>query len=60
VREALDEMEIEVMTWPLHSPDLNLIENLGALLEAEIYKIRPDLLHMRNNDETKRILVETA
>ena len=48
------------MEWPPYSPDLNLIENLWALLKAEIYKIRPDLLDMRNNDETKEILVETA
>ena len=60
VRDALEEMEIEVMVWPPHSPDLNPIENLWALLKAEIYKIRPDLMHMKNNDETKRILVETA
>jgi len=30
------------------------------LLKAEIYKIRPDLLNIRNNEETKDILVETA
>ena len=60
VRNALAKMEIEVMIWPPYSPDLNLIENLQALLKAEIYKIRPDLLHMKNNDKTKRILVETA
>lgn len=48
------------MEWPPYSPDLNPIENLWALLKAEIYKIRPDLLNMRNNDETKEILVETA
>lgn len=60
VREALEEMGIEVMEWPPHSPDLNPIENLWALLKAEIYKLRPDLIHMRNNDETKGILVATA
>jgi UDP-N-acetylglucosamine 2-epimerase len=53
-------MNIEVMDWPPHSPDLNPIENLWALLKAEIYKLRPDLIHMRNNEETKAILVETA
>ena len=47
VRDVLQEMEIEVMIWPPHSPDLNPIENLWALLKAEIYKIRPDLLHRR-------------
>lgn len=53
-------MEIEVMEWHSYSPDLNPTENLWALLKAEIYKIRPDLLNMRNNSETKEILVETA
>ena len=60
VRDALRDIIIEVMEWPPHSPDLNAIENLQALLKAEIYKLRPDLIHMRNNDETKAILVETA
>ncbi|KAJ5790630.1 uncharacterized protein N7518_007641 [Penicillium psychrosexuale] len=50
IRDALRDMNIEVMDWPPHSPDLNPIENLWALLKAEIYKLRPDLIHMRNND----------
>ncbi|KAJ5512190.1 hypothetical protein N7463_001742 [Penicillium fimorum] len=60
VRDALAEMQIEVMEWPPHSPDLNPIENLWALLKAKIYELRPDLLHMGNNDTTKEILVATA
>ncbi|KAJ5642736.1 hypothetical protein N7490_006736, partial [Penicillium lividum] len=60
VRDALRDMCIEVMDWPPHSPDLNPIENLWALLKAKIYELRPDLIHMRNNDETKEILVDTA
>jgi transposase len=34
---ALENMQIEVMVWPPHSPDLNPIENLWSLLKAEIY-----------------------
>ncbi|KAJ6000060.1 Transposable element tc3 transposase [Penicillium waksmanii] len=56
VRDALEEIKIEVMIWPPYSPDANPIENFWDLLEAYIYKIRPDLTHMKNNDETKRIL----
>jgi hypothetical protein len=29
-------------------------------LKAKIYELRPDLVHMRNNDQTKEILVATA
>jgi hypothetical protein len=53
-------MEIEAMIWLAYSPDLNQIKNLLALLKAEIYKIRPDLVYIKNNDKTKRILIETA
>jgi transposase len=42
--------------WPVitvltYSPDLNPIENQWALLKAEIYKLRPDLIHMKNNEQ---------
>jgi transposase len=60
VRDALAEMEIDVMECSPCSPDLNPIENLWALLKAKIYELRPDLVHMRNNDQTKEILVATA
>lgn len=53
-------MNVEVIEWPPYSPGVNPIEKLWMLLKAEIYKIRPDLLNMRNNEETKDILVETA
>jgi hypothetical protein len=39
---------------------LNPIENLWALLKAKIYELRPDLMHMKHNETTKRILVDTA
>jgi hypothetical protein len=43
-----------------YSPDLNPIVNLWTLLKQKTYQIRPDLLHMPNNDETLDILVDTA
>lgn len=29
-------------------------------MKAEIYKLRPDLIDMKNNEQTKAILVATA
>lgn len=39
VREILGEMQIRVMNWPPYSSDLNPIENLWALIKAEIYRL---------------------
>lgn len=60
VSEALIELGIEVMEWLPISPDHNPIENLWTLLKQKIYQIRPDLLHIRNNNETLDILIDTA
>ena len=60
VRDTLAKIGIEVIEWPSYSPNLNLIENLQSLLKAKIYELRPNLIYMRNNDETKEILVDTA
>jgi transposase len=45
------------MDWPLHSPDLNLIKNLWALLKAEIYVLYPELVGAPNNVETLDLLI---
>jgi hypothetical protein len=51
---------MELRGMASYSLDLSPTENLWALLKAELYKIRPDLLDVRNNNEIKAILVETA
>jgi transposase len=43
VRAILTGLGVYVMVWPPYSPDLNLIENLWALMKAEIYRLHPEL-----------------
>ncbi|KAJ5883464.1 uncharacterized protein N7473_010350 [Penicillium subrubescens] len=43
IQALLIQLNITVMEWPPYSPDLNPIENLWALLKADILRIRPDL-----------------
>jgi transposase len=39
------------MEWLPYSPDLNPIENLWALLKAEIYRLYPELVGTPENLE---------
>ena len=48
------------MDWPPYSPDLNPIENLWALLKAEIYILYPELVGAPNNAETLDLLIRSA
>ncbi len=60
IQDWLHENGVEVMEWPPYSPDLNPIENIWALLKAEIYRLYPDLLGMRNNVATLERLIQCA
>ncbi|KAJ5280899.1 hypothetical protein N7478_006271 [Penicillium angulare] len=60
VRDWLRDQDFEVMVWPPHSPDLNPIENLWALLKAKIYELHAELHTMPDNDDTLEYLVACA
>jgi len=60
VKRILQEMGVTVMDWPPYSPDLNPIENLWAIMKAEIYKLHPELEFVDDTEETLRALIEAA
>jgi transposase len=60
IRQWLQEYGIKVMGWPPYSPDLNPIENLWALLKAEMYRQFPNLVGMPNTEETLDYLIQCA
>lgn len=60
VRQWFKDNKVNVMEWPPYSPDLNPIENLWALLKAEIYKTHPELIGISNTQASLDLLVECA
>src|SRR5271170_8103445 len=60
IRDFLHAYRIDVMDWPPYSPDLNPIENLWALLKAEMYRQFPDLVGMDNTEQTLDYLIQCA
>ena len=60
VHNWLQEEEIELMEWPLYSPDLNPIENLWKLLKAEIIRAHPEFISMGNGEPAMDFLIECA
>jgi len=59
VREILDELGVDVMVWP-HSPDLNPIEHLWALMKQMIYELYPELEHAPHTEASKKVLIQAA
>ncbi|KAF5700393.1 transposable element tc3 transposase [Fusarium mundagurra] len=60
VKALLQELEVDLMDWPPYSPDLNPIENLWALMKAEIYRLHPELTHAEDTVATQHALVLAA
>ncbi|KAJ5887365.1 hypothetical protein N7495_007406 [Penicillium taxi] len=60
IQATLESLGFIVMIWPPYSPDLNPIENIWALLKAEILRLRPELIYLPNDDDTLELLVDTA
>jgi transposase len=60
VRDLLRELGITVMIHPAYSPDLNPIENLWALMKAEIYHQYPELEWAPDTEGTLEELIEAA
>ncbi|KAJ0131297.1 hypothetical protein HZ326_25614 [Fusarium oxysporum f. sp. albedinis] len=48
------------MAWPPYLPDLNPIENLWALMKAEIYWLHPELTYAEDTVATQHALVKNA
>ena len=60
VRDVLQELGVRTMLWPPYSPDLNLTENLWAILKTEVYKLYPELEFADDTEKTLLVLIEAA
>jgi hypothetical protein len=60
LQDIIQRLDVTIMIWPLYLPDLNPIENLWALIKAEIYRLHPESEHAPDTEKTKETLAEAA
>lgn len=49
----MNELGLEILDWPPYSPDLNVIEIVWAIMEAEVEARNPSSI-----DELKQVIIE--
>ena len=52
-KSVLNELGLEILDWPSYSPDLNVIEIVWAIMEAEVEARNPSSI-----DELKQVIIE--
>ena len=60
VKAWFQERDIDIVNWLPYSPDLNLIENLQKILKAKIIKLYSEFTIIKNNKQTKALLIQAA
>ena len=60
VKAWFQERDIDIVNWPPYSPDLNPIENLWKMLKAKIIELYPEFTTMKDNKQTKALLIQAA
>lgn len=60
VQGFVEDNDVELMTWPPYSPDLNPIENVWSILKQRICAKYPDLAYMKKNNDALEALYRAS